>query len=852
MYVATVHNEILYSHDGGATWTQSSPVSVLNGPSGGFSGNSVQVSPTDSSTVFMGFQSPSDTGLYVSHDAGVTWTSFSNQVPGYITDIHFSSSTPLVGYAAGDAGVYKTTNGGVAWTKTSFSGVAQGVTIDPTNADVAYVGTLGGGLYKTTNGGATFVSLNGNIPPVVGPTEVIAVNGALLASVDGLGVFRSTDRGMTWHKTFTNYGTEFLSAASNQTSTVYLSSLVPLGVYRSTDGGNTWVAMTTTEMFYNLAIAPNDADKLIGVSLSGSNILGMSSDGGITWVTSTPISNMLDEGNNFDPFNPSIVYANGYGGGSFYRSLDGGATWATSTTGCADCATALDYLGVSPYTPGLLFASTRNNYVYKSTNYGATWTQTGLLPPAPPNQGWAWSFVFDPHSSSTVYAGDRQYTNAWYKTIDGGATWSVLPVTGYPVSTFIDQLTMDPQDTTRFISGSSQGVYIYENAIPVTASSTFLGSTQATVLYNQSLGYTVTVNNTGYATSSQTQVRITLPANVTISSATWDGVPITPSISGTQAIFSVGDIAPLGTGSLVYHVVIGSSSACDVGLSQSVQVISTEDTQGTAVGQPFTVTIPCPSSSLPPVAYMAPTPPASGLFAVVINGGAITTPSPIVSLSLAGGNNARTMALSNTPDFSGASQEPYAAVASWNICAGLPSCDAGLHTIYAKFYTSWGVASSPISASITLVPVTPIGGISSPVSVAIGTASSSDRVSIEERLTALQAQLAYLLSQTHQLSGTTPAVSVDRFTKNLSLGMTDAQVKLLQQVLNRNADTRVASAGAGSPGHETDYFGPATKRAVSAFQEKYRSAILVPGGYAHPTGMVGPATRAKLNSLIGE
>ena len=75
--------------------------------------------------------------------------------------------------------------------------------------------------------------------------------------------------------------------------------------------------------------------------------------------------------------------------------------------------------------------------------------------------------------------------------------------------------------------------------------------------------------------------------------------------------------------------------------------------------------------------------------------------------------------------------------------------------------------------------------------------------------------------------------------------MSNAMVAFLQQVLNRDANTMVAAEGAGSPGNETNYFGPATLRAVQKFQEKYGIATVGVAGY----GTVGPRTRAKLNEL---
>ena len=88
------------------------------------------------------------------------------------------------------------------------------------------------------------------------------------------------------------------------------------------------------------------------------------------------------------------------------------------------------------------------------------------------------------------------------------------------------------------------------------------------------------------------------------------------------------------------------------------------------------------------------------------------------------------------------------------------------------------------------------------------------------------------------------------FYRSLKLGDTGGDVVVLQQILNRDPETRVTDSGPGSAGDETSYFGELTRQAVIRLQNKYQAEILTPVGLTSGTGYVGPSTLAKLSSLI--
>jgi hypothetical protein len=97
-----------------------------------------------------------------------------------------------------------------------------------------------------------------------------------------------------------------------------------------------------------------------------------------------------------------------------------------------------------------------------------------------------------------------------------------------------------------------------------------------------------------------------------------------------------------------------------------------------------------------------------------------------------------------------------------------------------------------------------------------------------------------------QAAGICPGAT---WSVSLKMGQTSSDVMKLQQFLNMDPDTRIASAGVGSAGLETSYFGGLTKAAVNKFQAKYAAQILTPNGLTTPTGLFGPSSRAQANGL---
>ncbi len=94
-----------------------------------------------------------------------------------------------------------------------------------------------------------------------------------------------------------------------------------------------------------------------------------------------------------------------------------------------------------------------------------------------------------------------------------------------------------------------------------------------------------------------------------------------------------------------------------------------------------------------------------------------------------------------------------------------------------------------------------------------------------------------------------PSSTPCTFNRNLQFGSRGEDVRNLQKLLNKDARTRVAVIGAGSPGNETSMFGYATQAVVIKFQNLYKQEVLTPVGLSTGNGFVGSLTRAKLTAL---
>ncbi|WP_030294705.1 RICIN domain-containing protein [Streptomyces katrae] len=142
-----------------------------------------------------------------------------------------------------------------------------------------------------------------------------------------------------------------------------------------------------------------------------------------------------------DPVDPNRLYlASGTytndwaGNGAILRSSDQGRTFQRTDLpfklgGNEDGRSMGERLVVDPSDHRTLYLGTRKNGLWRSTDYGVTWSQVAGFPVKDgASSGVGLSFVtFGPSGSRTIYVGVADKSTSLYRSTDGGGTWQAVP-----------------------------------------------------------------------------------------------------------------------------------------------------------------------------------------------------------------------------------------------------------------------------------------------------------------------------------------------------------------------------------------------------------------------------------------
>jgi photosystem II stability/assembly factor-like uncharacterized protein len=414
-------------------------------------------------------------GIYKSTDDGETWNetndnSLSQSMgsgQGYwYGRVKCHPVNPAILYLIG-FDVYKTTNGGASYSLTFADAHVDQHEIDFHPEDPATL-MLGndGGLYYSSSAGSDYTK-----------DYTLPVTQVYRAGIDPADVSRlfcgTQDNGTSYTPTGSLDDFWFLFGGDGFQSLVYPgeSNVMLVGyqygnIFKTNDGGYSWDYSSDYGVTgqgnwnYPLTADPNDAD----VVYTGTQQVFRSENFGSSWEAISPELVALDNSGTLvygtitfidvSPVNSDIIYA-GTDNGKVWITQNGGNSWQQINEGLpvrwVTCVEADPLVETVAYVTlsGYRFHD-EMSHVYRTEDYGATWTPIGGdLPDVPCN-----SFIADPATANTYYLATDVGV---YYTINGGENW--LPAgTGMPVVPCLDLKLHQP--TRTLVAGTyGRGLY---------------------------------------------------------------------------------------------------------------------------------------------------------------------------------------------------------------------------------------------------------------------------------------------------------------------------------------------------------------------------------------------------------
>jgi photosystem II stability/assembly factor-like uncharacterized protein len=337
-------------------------------------------------------------------DGGATWSPFSGPI-GSTYDVRFL--TPDFGHAVGNYGFAITRNGGVSWSYAPNS--IHFVAFRNTSLGL---GSSVNGLYRTTDGGLAFTRIR---------TESISnarfVNDTIALAVTTNGrILRSTDAGLTWTDRAASQGTTSLLVLSE---TQVISFRYDGRVLNSSDAGLTWTdrGIAVPDGVVNWAVVSDG----VAVLVSGGGDVWRTADGGATWIETLPGLGDLPASWGVSFLDEQRGWVAGVHG-IVFETTDSGITWHSLNSGNG---AELNDIEMFDSQRGLAVGI--NGYVFRTEDGGARWNVdrlqvTGVV-------------VFRNETLNAIDIVDDQFAvtagddGVAYKTADGGLTWTSI---GYP------------------------------------------------------------------------------------------------------------------------------------------------------------------------------------------------------------------------------------------------------------------------------------------------------------------------------------------------------------------------------------------------------------------------------------
>ena len=415
---------VLKSVDGGATWNTTG---LSFTPNQKKMTSRLLKDPANSDILF----AATTDGLYRTSNGGAAWTQLSTL---HFIDMEFHPGNPAIMYAStkeSTTRVYRSANGGVSWTEVlAITGQRTELAVSPDQPDWVYALVAGDdsgleGVYKSTNSGASFTQ---------------AYSGAT-KNLLGWNCNGGDSGGQGWYDLA-------IAADPNNASIIFVGGV---NTWKSTSGGTTFTICNHWSSSCGGTASVAHADKHNLVFQNGSSTLWEVNDGGIyrsanggsSWTHLTndmAISQIYRLG--VAQTTPDDVILGLQDNGS--KALLNG-TWDDVLGGDGmECA-------IDPTNHNIQYASVYYGDLYRTTNHWGS--STGINQSGMGDGWWVTPYLIDPNNHNTLIAG---FTDVW-RTTNQGNSWT--QISNFGSSNTLRSLCIAPSNSNYIYTATTSTLY---------------------------------------------------------------------------------------------------------------------------------------------------------------------------------------------------------------------------------------------------------------------------------------------------------------------------------------------------------------------------------------------------------
>jgi photosystem II stability/assembly factor-like uncharacterized protein len=502
------------SPDGGSTWTEITAEANRGFPKKPYGRLAVAIAPSDAKRIYAFVESP-DSALFVSDDGGMTWEKRDKSQwmvwrPFYFANLivdpknHnrlFKTDGSLI--VSEDAGKSFAVVGGFG----GMHGDVHDVWIDPTNTQVVFSGD-DGGMWYSYNGGAKWWKAE-NLPVSqfyhvsIDDKDPYRVYGGLQdnSSFVGESQYPGGITNAQWENMYNGDGFWMFPDPAD-----------PDYIYAEYQGGEIARVNRHTHEARNVKPRPNYKEKLrfnwnTPIALSpnekgtiyiGAQFLFRSRDHGQTWerispdlTTNDPEKQKQEQSGGVtvdnssaemhttiysiseSPKDKSLIWV-GTDDGNLQLTRDGGKTW-TNVVGNVPGLPKnswVTWVQASNFNAGTAYAAFDRHtfgdmtpYVFKTTDYGKTWTPLVSAEDAKGVRGYAHVIKEDLVKPDLLFLGTE--FGLW-ASIDGGKNWAQFKGNHFPAVAVRD-LAIQPRDNDLVLATHGRGIWIIDDITPLRA-----------------------------------------------------------------------------------------------------------------------------------------------------------------------------------------------------------------------------------------------------------------------------------------------------------------------------------------------------------------------------------------------